>query len=120
VSYIPRRGDVIFIDFTPEAGHEQAGKRPALVLSPLEYNRRTGRVLACPMTNATSPFPWAVPIPANDNVSGFVLADQIRTLDWKARHAAFFCTPDWAEVLVEEVIARLQAILEPDDEEEDE
>jgi mRNA interferase MazF len=73
--YIPRRGDVIRLDFHPQKGHEQAGRRPTLVLSPTEYNRTVGLGVVCPITNQQKGYPWEVPIPDNPFVSGTVLSD---------------------------------------------
>jgi mRNA interferase MazF len=114
--YVPRRGDVIKLDFDPQAGHEQAGRRPALVLSPTEYNRRVGLIVVCPITNEEKGFPWEVKIPANDFVSGVVLADQLKNLDWRKRRAEFLCLPD--EALLEDVVEKSVALISPGDEDE--
>lgn len=79
--YVPHRGDAIRLDFDPQAGHEQAGRRPALVLSPTEFNRRTGRAIVRPITNQSKGYPWEVAIPDNPEVSGAVLADRVKSLD---------------------------------------
>ena len=89
--YVPARGDVIWLAFTPQAGHEQAGRRPAVVLSPKEYNAKVGLCLACPVTNQTKGYPFEVQIPAGLPASGVVLADQLKSLDWQAREASFIC-----------------------------
>ena len=81
------RGDVVWIDFDPEAGHEQAGRRPALVLSPAYYNRRANLAIICPITNKVKGYPFEVVIPLGLGVTGAVLSDQARNLDWKARNA---------------------------------
>jgi mRNA interferase MazF len=114
--YIPRRGDVIRLDFDPQRGHEQAGRRPALVLSPTEYNRAVGLAVVCPITSATKGYPWEVEIPDNPFVSGTVLADQVKSLDWQRRHAEYLCTPE--EGLLEEVIDKTVALISPEDGEE--
>jgi mRNA interferase MazF len=89
--FVPERGDVVWLDFTPQAGHEQAGRRPALVLSPASYNRKSGMMLCCPTTNRAKGYPFEVPIAvATGTVTGVVLADQVRCLDWKSRNAAKF------------------------------
>ena len=85
---IPERGDVLWIDFDPQAGHEQAGRRPALVLSPASYNRAAGLAIICPITNKTKGYPFEVAIPAGLEVTGVILADQARNLDWRARNAS--------------------------------
>jgi mRNA interferase MazF len=115
--YVPRRGDVIRLDFDPQAGHEQAGRRPALVISPTEYNRQVGLVVVCPITNEAKGYPFEVAIPPEEiHVSGVVLADQIKSLDWRQRHAEFVCTPDQA--VLEDVIQKTLALLDPDEDEE--
>ena len=89
--YCPKRGDVVWIEFTPQAGHEQAGHRPALVLSPEAYNRKVGLALLCPITSQVKGYPFEVLLPQGLEVSGVVLADQVKSLDWKVRHASFCC-----------------------------
>lgn len=116
--YVPRKGDIVWLDFTPQAGHEQAGRRPALVLTPTEYNRLIGLAVVCPITNEKKGFPWEVEISANDFVSGVVLSDQVKSLDWRKRHAEFLCTPD--EALLTEVLERAMALLSGEGEGEDE
>ena len=81
--YVPRRGDIIRLDFDPQKGHEQAGRRPALVLSPTDYNRMVGLAVVCPITSEKKGYPWETEIPDNDFVSGVVLSDQIKSLDWR-------------------------------------
>ena len=87
--YIPDRGDVVWLSFSPQAGHEQAGRRPAVVISPAVYNSKTGLALFCPITNQAKGYPFEVVIPNNLPVSGVVLADHLKSLDWKARKAEF-------------------------------
>ena len=90
--YCPARGDIVWISFDPQAGHEQAGHRPALVLSPESYNRKTGLAILCPVTNQIKGYPFEVKIPVGLKASGAVLSDQIKSLDWRARKASLFCT----------------------------
>jgi len=85
--YVPDRGDVVWLNFTPQAGHEQAGHRPALVLSPAAYNGKTGLMLCCPITSREKGYPFEVKLDTRAGVSGVVLADQIKSLDWRARRA---------------------------------
>ena len=87
-SYIPDCGDVIWLNFDPQAGHEQAGHRPALVLSPKAYNARTGLCLVVPITSQGKGYPFELPLPAACQTTGVVLCDQVRSLDWNARKAA--------------------------------
>jgi len=84
--FVPDAGDIVWLEFSPQAGHEQGGHRPALVLSPAAYNSKTGTMLCCPMTTQIKGYPFEVIIHAED-VSGAVLSDQIKNLDWKARKA---------------------------------
>jgi mRNA interferase MazF len=114
--YAPRQGDVIRLDFNPQTGHEQAGRRPAIVLSPDEYNRAVGLAVVCPITNEKKGYPWEVEIPDNPFVSGVVLSDQVKSLDWRQRRAEFVCTPD--EQLLEEVVQKAFALLSPEDADE--
>lgn len=85
--YVPDRGDIVWLDFDPQAGHEQAGTRPALVVSPIAYNRRSGLMLCCPITSRIKGYPFEVAIDAAVQTTGVVLADQVRSLDWKVRRA---------------------------------
>lgn len=94
-AYCPKRGDVVWLSFNPQAGHEQAGHRPALVLSPESYNRKVGLSLFCPITNQVKGYPFEVQIPDGLQAAGVVLSDQVKSMDWKARGASFLCAlPD--------------------------
>jgi mRNA interferase MazF len=88
-SYVPRRGDVVWLTFTPQAGHEQAGRRPAVVLSPLAYNAKVGLALLCPITSQVKGYPFEVSMPNGFPVNGVILADQVKSLDWQARDVEF-------------------------------
>jgi mRNA interferase MazF len=83
--YVPARGDLVWLQFSPQAGHEQGGHRPALVLSPQEYNQSSGLALLCPITSRIKGYPFEVPLPAGLKIQGAVLSDHIRTVDWVAR-----------------------------------
>ena len=85
--YVPRRGDLVWLSFDPQAGHEQAGRRPALVLSPSAYNGKVGLALFCPVTTHVKGYPFEVAVPAGLPVQGVVLADQVKSLDWRVRRA---------------------------------
>ena len=91
-SYIPQCGDVVWIALTPQAGHEQAGRRPAVVLSPEDYNRKTGLAILCPITSQIKSYPFEVLLPAGLPVAGAILSDQVKNLDWRARNAELICT----------------------------
>lgn len=84
-SYVPEAGDVVWLEFSPQAGHEQAGHRPAVVLSPKSYNGRTGMMICCPMTTQIKGYPFEVVI-STDPASA-ILSDQVKSLDWRARRA---------------------------------
>jgi mRNA interferase MazF len=108
-SYVPERGDAVWITLDPQVGHEQAGRRPALVLSPAAYNSRVGLALFCPITSRVKGYPFEVPLPAGLPVAGVVGADQVKNLDWRARKAARIGAVP-SEV-VAQVIQRLQTLL---------
>ena len=84
---VPDRGDLAWVSFSPQAGHEQAGRRPAVVLSRAAYNRRVGLALFCPIASQVKGFPFEVPLPDSAPLSGVVLSDQVKSLDWRARRA---------------------------------
>src|SRR5512145_1900578 len=92
MAYIPERGDVVWITFNPQAGHEQAGRRPAVVLSPKAYNGKVGLALLCPVTSQVKGYPFEVAIPDGLAVNGVILSDQVKSLDWKARNAEKVCS----------------------------
>ncbi len=87
--YVPDRGDIVRLTFDPQSGHEQAGRRPAVILSPKAYNARVGLALFCPVTSKAKGYPFEVPLPEHLAVSGVVLADQVKSLDWRARRAEY-------------------------------
>jgi mRNA interferase MazF len=87
-AYVPDAGDIVFIDFDPQVGHEQAKRRPALVLTDHRYNRASGLAVVCPLTSKRKPYPFALPIKV-DKVEGAVLVDQLKSLDWAGRRAQF-------------------------------
>jgi len=91
MAYIPDSGDIVWITFNPQAGHEQAGRRPALVLSPAAYNGKVGLSILCPITSQVKGYPFEVLIPDGLEIGGAILSDQVKSLDWKARKAEFDC-----------------------------
>jgi mRNA interferase MazF len=111
-AYVPERGDVVWLEFDPQAGHEQAGRRPGLVVSPGSYNGRAGLALVWPITSRRKGYPFEVPLPPGLDVAGVVLTDQVKSLDWRARGASRAGTVP-AEVL-DDAVARLLAIVDPD------
>lgn len=108
-SYVPARGDAVWITLDPQAGHEQAGRRPALVLSPTAYNARVGLALLCPITSQVKGYPFEVALPEGLAVSGVALADQVKSLDWRARKASRICAVP--EEVVAQVLRKLNALL---------
>ncbi len=107
--YVPARGDAIWITLDPQAGHEPAGRRPALVLSPATYNGRVGLALLCPITSRVKGYPFEVALPPGSAVSGVVLSDQVKSLDWRARKASRIGSVP-AEVTTQ-VLRRVQTLL---------
>ena len=107
--YVPDRGDIVWLQFDPQAGHEQAGLRPALVVSPRAYNSKVGLALMCPITSKAKGYPFEVMLPADLKISGVVLADQIKSLDWQARRAAFACKAPAG--VVAEVLSRIRVLI---------
>ena len=105
----PDRGDIVWIDFDPQAGHEQGGRRPALIVSPRSYNRKVSLALLCPITSQRKGYPFETPLPKGLKVTGVVLADQVKSVDWHARRAEFCCQAPTATVL--DVIGKAQALL---------
>jgi mRNA interferase MazF len=89
--YVPARGDAVWLTFTPQAGHEQADHRPALVLSPASYNGKVGLAILCPITSQVKGYPFEVATPAGSRINGVILADQVKSLDWRIRQAEFIC-----------------------------
>ena len=108
-SYVPDRGDIVWLQFNPQAGREQAGHRPALVLSPASYNRRSGLMLCCPMTSQKKGYPFEVVIAADTDRESVVLADQVKSLDWKVRKAVKKGTASID--VIAEMLSKLQTLL---------
>jgi mRNA interferase MazF len=110
MAYVPDRGDVVWITFNSHTGHEQAGRRPAVVLSPKAYNGKVGLALLCPITSQVKSYPFEVPIPDGLPVNGVVLSDQVKSLDWKARKAEKACS--LPEDSIKKVLLRVKALIE--------
>jgi len=106
---VPERGDLVWLDFDPQAGHEQAGRRPALVLSPAAYHARTRLAVVCPITTRVKGFPFEVPLPAGLPVSGVILADHVKSVDRAARQLEV--AGQAPESVVQEVLAKLAPLL---------
>lgn len=107
--YCPRRGDIVWLTFTPQAGHEQAGHRPALTLSPETYNKRVGLAIFCPITTQIKGYPFEVSIPNGLKASGVILSDQVKIFDWIARNVQFCCAVP--ESTLSEVLKKLGTLL---------
>ena len=102
--YVPRAGDAVWLDFDPQAGREQAKRRPALVVTDEAYNQASGLAVVCPLTSRRKPYPFALPVTV-DKVDGAVLVDHLKSLDWAARHATFHSKADPA------LLAKVRAYL---------
>lgn len=109
VVYIPKRGDIVWLEFDPQKGKEIQKTRPALVISPAQYNQKTGLALLMPITSQIKGYPFEVII-SLPKISGAVLSDQVRSLDWKARKAKFIAT--LPQDILQDVLAKLQVLLD--------
>jgi mRNA interferase MazF len=109
MAYAPDRGDAVWVTLDPQAGHEQAGRRPAVVLSPLAYNRKVGLAVLCPITNQIKGYPFEVIIPHGLKVTGAILSDQVKNLDWKARDTKLICRLPAS--VTEEALKKLNTLL---------
>ena len=108
---VPNRGDVVWVEFNPQAGSEQAGRRPALVISPRSYNRKAGLALVCPITSRIKGYPFEVELPPGLKAKGAILCDHIKSLDWRARRATRWgAVPD---PVMQEVTARILVLVDP-------
>jgi len=108
-SYVPDAGDLVWLTFDPQAGHEQRGRRPALILSPRAYNAKARLAIACPITSHAKGYPFEVPLPPGTKITGVVLADHVKNLDWQARRLVFEAKAP-ADI-VTDVRERLRALL---------
>jgi len=109
--YVPARADLIWLQFNPQAGHEQAGHRPAVAISPSSYNRRVGLALCCPVTSQVKGYPFEVLLPQGLGVEGAILSDQIKSLDWRMRKARRIGNLP-ADVL-QETVGKILALVDP-------
>ncbi len=107
--YIPKQGDFIAITFDPQSGHEQKGRRPALVISKDLFNRSTGLAIVCPITNTERGFPFHIPIPEGSKLKGFIMAEQVKSVDFRARRAKRI--EHSSENLLSEVLSVLDACI---------
>ena len=111
MTWAPERGDIVWITMNPSGGHEQLGRRPALVLSPGSYNSKVGLAILCPITGRVKGYPFEVPLPDGLPVQGVVLSDQAKILDWKFREAELICKAPSANVT--EVLQKLGRLVTP-------
>lgn len=109
VAYIPAQGDIIALTYDPQSGHEQKGRRPALVVSRDLFNRATGLAIVCPLTNTDRGFPFHVPVPESSALTGFVMVEQVKSVDFRARRAKLIERAP--EELVREVLSILDACI---------
>jgi mRNA interferase MazF len=107
--YVPDRGDIVWLQFDPQTGHEQSGRRPAIVVSPRSYNQKVGLALFCPITSRIKGYPFEVTIPSGKDISGVILSDQIKSLDWRARRAKRISRVP--KDIMREVIAKIYALI---------
>lgn len=108
-AYVPGRGHLVWLSFTPHAGHEQGGRRPALVLTPANYNALTGLMIAVPITSRVKGYPFEVALPEGGAVQGVILSDHARSVDWRARRAEF--VSEVGDTVLEEVGGKLAVLL---------
>lgn len=107
-SYCPKRGDIVWITFTPQSGHEQRGIKPAITISPLEYNQKTNLGIFCPITSKAKGYPFEVKIKSK-KINGVILSDQIKNMDWKTRNAKFITTAN--EETLEQVLENINLLI---------
>jgi mRNA interferase MazF len=110
MEYIPDRGDIVWITLNPQAGHEQAGRRPALILTPKTYNQKVGLAILCPITSQIKGYPFEVVLAGDIPVQGAVLSDQVKNLDWRIRKAEYACSLGKTQLL--EVMQKLHVLLD--------
>ena len=108
--FIPERGDIVWLSFNPHAGHEQAGRRPAITVSPKLYNEKPGLGIFCPITSNVKGYPFEVNVPSGFKIQGVILSDQVKSLDWKARNAEFICESN--PEMVQELQNKLKTLIE--------
>jgi mRNA interferase MazF len=109
MAYVPERGDLVWLTFNPQAGHEQAGCRPAVVISPAAYNGKVGLALFCPITSQVKGYPFEVALPEGLPISGVILADQVKSLDWQARQAGRISK--LSDSMIQEVLVKIHTLL---------
>jgi len=109
VEYVPEQGDIVWLTLNPQKGHEQSGRRPAVVLSPASYNSKTGLAIFCPVTSMKKGYPFEVLLPNKCSVQGVILADQVKSFDWRSRCAEYICSV--SQELIKEVSFKVKLLL---------
>jgi mRNA interferase MazF len=109
MNYVPGRGDIVWLNLTPQSGREQSGRRPVVVLSPQSYNQKVGLALVCPITNQAKGYAFEVEIPRGMRVKGVILSDHVKSADWQTRNIEFICRVN--ESVVEEVVEKIETLL---------
>lgn len=107
--YVPKKGDFVALTFDPQAGHEQKGRRPALVISNRLFNQHTGLAVVCPLTNTNRGFPFHVSVPDTSQLTGFIMVEQVKSVDYRSRNASFI--EQASNETLNEVLAILDAIV---------
>lgn len=107
--YTPAQNDIVWLNFQPQSEHEQAGRRPAIVISPQIYNDKTGLALFCPITSKSKEYPFEVQLTESCSIRGVILSDQIKSLDWKAHQAEYICT--LPSEIMQDVINKLKTLI---------
>jgi mRNA interferase MazF len=108
-NYVPRKGDLVWLNFSPQSGHEQAGRRPALCISPETYNSKVGLALFCPITSAIKNYPFESLLPDDLTVKGAILADQVKSMDWRSRQAQFIASLSPSQLA--DVLAKIHTLI---------
>jgi mRNA interferase MazF len=109
MDYVPKRGDVVWLNLTPQSGREQSGRRPVLVLSPQSYNQKVGLALVCPIINQAKGYAFEVKIPRGLRAKGVILSDHVKSADWQTRNIEFICRVN--ELVIEEVVEKIETLL---------
>jgi len=107
--YVPKHGDIVWLEFKPQTGHEQSGKRPALVLSHENYNKVVGLGIFCPITSKVKGYPFEVALPENIEIQGVILSDQVKSFDWRQRNAEFICKVD--NITINKVVSLINKMI---------
>ncbi|PKN68583.1 MAG: mRNA-degrading endonuclease [Chloroflexi bacterium HGW-Chloroflexi-5] len=113
--YVPSRGDIVWLSFNPQSGHEQSGRRPGIVVSPKEYNETVGLALCCPITSRIKDYPFEVRIVIKNKIDGVILSDQLKSLDWRERQVKYIASAP--KEIMQETIEKLTLLINSDNDE---